>query len=409
MNPVILIPLNWKTESTQSQGANAVQPDDAAPCCVMAQELQAQLDALDQLNGVTRVIYLIDEVEPELRGAAEAQLKDICSKHPQCNPLVAGEAQLKLIQNHIEKRHPSYPGATIGFANRATVLNFGLCLAAILGHDIAIFLSQGVVPTQENFVFEAIYGIGRNTREGIPILVKSGYAKNQEGSPCKPLVYVGKENSLWNVNLYYNEWISRALSAQRITKSNILSEDCSVVHAQVFMKTAFDEHSVADPFFSYYLDVALSGYYIWFDTQCFVTEMGSSVQKERDSYPSPRQFYRQAMTWIYLSQKLELSRKRILPGHVNYHDLMPYPGKWLAPDLLQQLKRSALMRSVMTKEKAFYLSLYLKGLDTMERQAQASAYNHFALQGLWANLMAGLWKCPDLSVLPETAGPEKKS
>ena len=75
------------------------------------------------------------------------------------------------------------------------IRNMGLVCAAILGHDAVVFLDDDEVVLAPDFLEKALYGLGHETRQRLPILAKSGYFYNEAGSP---LADTTKKNGLTN-------------------------------------------------------------------------------------------------------------------------------------------------------------------------------------------------------------------
>ena len=63
------------------------------------------------------------------------------------------------------------------------IRNRGLAVANILAHDSVIFLDADELVLGPDFMKTALYALGQQTRQGLPILAKSGYFFNKDGSP----------------------------------------------------------------------------------------------------------------------------------------------------------------------------------------------------------------------------------
>lgn len=66
------------------------------------------------------------------------------------------------------------------------IRNMGLACAAVLGHDAVVFLDDDETVIDADFMKRATYALGQQTRQGLPILVKSGYFYDRDGSPLAP-------------------------------------------------------------------------------------------------------------------------------------------------------------------------------------------------------------------------------
>lgn len=66
----------------------------------------------------------------------------------------------------------------------------------------------------------ATYALGQQTRQGLPILVKSGYFYDRDGSPLAPTDKAGICHRWWTKRIEFNRWMKKALSGTRISRSN---------------------------------------------------------------------------------------------------------------------------------------------------------------------------------------------
>ena len=62
----------------------------------------------------------------------------------------------------------------MGLSGYGAVKNFGLLVAAALGFDSVIFLDDDEEVEDPTFLRRAVYGLGKLTRRGVPILAKTG-------------------------------------------------------------------------------------------------------------------------------------------------------------------------------------------------------------------------------------------
>ena len=92
------------------------------------------------------------------------------------------------------------------------IRNMGLACAAVLGHDAVIFLDDDETVIDADFMKRATYALGQQTRQGLPILVKSGYFYDRDGSPLAPTDKVGICHRWWTKRIEFNRWMKKALS-----------------------------------------------------------------------------------------------------------------------------------------------------------------------------------------------------
>ena len=105
----------------------------------------------------------------------------------------------------------------IGLAGYGAIRNLGLVLANVMGFDSVVFLDDDEVIDDADFLQKAVYGLGKLTRKGIPILAKTGYYLNSEGS------YLSKSqdkwyNHFWQQGKAFNKWITKAMRGPRLSR-----------------------------------------------------------------------------------------------------------------------------------------------------------------------------------------------
>ena len=102
-------------------------------------------------------------------------------------------------------------GIDIGLTGYSAIRNLGLVVAQVLGFDAVVFLDDDEVIDDEEFLEKAMYGLGKLTKKGIPILAKSGFYFNDEGT------YYSKSqnrwyNHFWQQGRAFNNWITKAMA-----------------------------------------------------------------------------------------------------------------------------------------------------------------------------------------------------
>ena len=93
------------------------------------------------------------------------------------------------------------------------IRNLGLVLANVMGFDSIVFLDDDEVIDDADFLQKGVYGLGKLTRKGVPILAKTGFYLNSEGS------YLSKSqdkwyNRFWQQGKAFNKWITKPCAAR---------------------------------------------------------------------------------------------------------------------------------------------------------------------------------------------------
>ena len=153
--------------------------------------------------------------------------------------------------DRVSRIAPNVRGETVSLRGYGAIRNMGLACAAILGHDVVVFLDDDEVVLAPDFMDKALYGLGHETRQRLPILAKSGYFYNKAGSP---LADTGKKNGItyrwWTKRIEFNRWMERALAGTRISRSNycLLYTSCSPRASARFSRASSRPFPVSSPF-----------------------------------------------------------------------------------------------------------------------------------------------------------------
>lgn len=134
-----------------------------------------------------------------MRGGVEKEaarkVQDIVAAHPGLHTLVIAEEEAQVVQHRLEQLGFGDQSCSIGLGSVSAVRNLGLVVAEVLGFDAVVFIDDDEVVEDEAFLEKAMYGLGKLTKKGIPILAKSGFYFNSEGT------YYSQSQNRW-----YNHW-----------------------------------------------------------------------------------------------------------------------------------------------------------------------------------------------------------
>ena len=386
MNPVIVIPSYWsRTDDLVAMGDVGIY-DHSTPISKPLPELETCLQSLEQVRGVLRVVVLV-VAPPTFDEAARARVDGICRTHPNLNPLVIGRAEAQQIIRVVETVAPNLEGEPCSLRGYGAIRNMGLAVAAALGHDIVVFLDDDEVALNENFLIDAVYGIGLENRQGLRILAKSGYYLDRHDSPYADVTKPRWYNRWWSKREEFNEWMQSALEGTRISRSNYVCGGCFAVGAEAFCNVAFDPQITRGEDFDYLLNLRMYGYDVWFDNKWFVRHLPPNVPSHA------ARFLQNVYRWDYEVKKLAAARGIINLHHVTPGSLRPYPAPWLEEhELRRRIFRTTLARAIAGPERRSYLELLVSGRKDAERWASSVARGYFAFQTYWPRIMASLWE-----------------
>ena len=176
MNPAIVIP-TFHTGRGRRGSRNISQAYDHPTPLSKNGELPRCLQSLLKVRGIGQIIILV-AADPGVEIQACEKVLNIASQFPALNIIVIGTPEHLLIQQRMEQLGLGKLGKEVGLSGYSAVRNLGLVVANVLGFDSVVFLDDDEVVDDANFLQHAMYGLGKLTPKGIPILAKTGFYFN---------------------------------------------------------------------------------------------------------------------------------------------------------------------------------------------------------------------------------------
>ena len=395
MNPAIVIPSYWAADSCALHTPGAY--DHSTDPSMGIPELETCLASLEQVRNLPRVIVLV-VCPPANSEAIEARVRSIVDAHPALNVTLVTHREATAIMERAGELAPRVTGECVSLRGYGAIRNMGLAAAAVLGHDVVVFLDDDEVVLTPDFMDQALYGMGAETRQRLPILAKSGYFYDRSGSPLADTTKkTGLTSRWWTKRIEFNRWMSKALAGTRISRSNYVCGGCFAVHARAYRRIPFDPYITRGEDLDYLFNMRLFGMDVWFDNVWVVKHM---PPKQLEIAP---RFMQNVYRWFYERAKLgAASRKKDL-SPVTPASLMPYPGPWIGPGLDERVHKTALVRALFTAEHAGYWHIYRHGIEEAERYAAEHAKHYLRFQSFWPSIMDGLWRDAKLAAILEHA------
>ena len=282
MNPVVIIPTFISASRSRRDGRSVTTGYDHMTSIAQQGELGRCLSSLEKVEGLGLVIVLV-AADPGIENQAAEKVRAVAAAHPEVNTLVMGAPELALVRQRMEQLSIGSLRAEIGLSGYGAVRNLGLVVANTLGFDAVVFLDDDEVVDDPRFLRHAMYGLGKLTKKGVPILVKTGYYLNDRGS------YLSKwedkwYNRFWQQGRAFNEWISSAMKGPRLSRSNHVCGGCLAVHKEAFKRLAFDPWIARGEDLDYMLNLRMYGSDIWFDNKWVLRHLRLK-RKTRASLP----------------------------------------------------------------------------------------------------------------------------
>lgn len=384
MNPVIVIPTYWAANTDPTEIGEVGTYDHATPIAKPVPELETCLESLEMVRGVLRVVVLL-VAPPDCADAARARVNGICAQHPNLNPLIIGNREAKTIENAIHVVAPKMEGETVSLRGYGAIRNMGLVVAAILGHDVVVFMDDDEVALDENFLIDAVYGLGLLTRQDLPVSAKTGYFFDRNDSCYADESDVRWCDRYWTKKSEFNEWMRRAQSSTRISRSNYVCGGCLAIYADAFCHVAFDPYITRGEDLDYLFNLRMNGLDMWFDNQWAVRHLPPKTP----SYAS--RFLQDVYRWTYEVQKIDVANHRIGLRPVTADSLQPYPASWITKDVHKRIFCTSLFRSIAGPERKEYFYVWSRARGEAKAWASRVSESYLAFQTYWPGMMAALW------------------
>ena len=393
MNPVVVIP-TFIYPRRHRGGADVVSTYDHPTAPNQEGELGRCLESLAKVEGLGLAVILVSaDVSLEVQAAEKVQA--IANRHSDVTTLVIGAAELALIEQRMAQQNIERLSKEIGLQGYGAIRNLGLLVANVLGFDAVVFLDDDEVVLAPDFMEKALYALGAETRQRLPILAKSGYFYDNEGSPLADTTRAGITQRWWTKRIEFNRWMKKALAATRISRSNYVCGGCMALHARAFTRVAFDPFIPRGEDLDYLFNMRLFGYDVWFDNAWVVKHLPPAGTES-----APR-FMQNVYRWYYERAKLTYASRQKEYNQVTSASLMPYPGPWISPGLDERVRKTSLARAVFTRERRAYWDIWRHGREDAERYAADNADQYLKFQSFWPSIMDGLWGDISLAAMLE--------
>lgn len=378
MNPVIIIPTIYAVRGSK-RGYDPVDSYDHPTSPGRADELARCLESLRHVQDVGVIVVLVSAQKRILRSAVET-VEATVNRYPDLNILVVSESENQLIHQRLEQLGAGHLEKEIGLVGYAAIRNLGLVVANVLGFDSIIFLDDDEIVDDPEFMHKAVYGLGKLTKSGVPILAKTGFYYNRKGKYTS-MSQNHWYNHFWEQGKAFNEWIEHAMRGPRLSRSNHVCGGCLALHAEAFRRLAFDPWIPRGEDLDYMLNLRMYGSTIWFDNKWSLVHMPPETADEGE------RFLRDIYRWIYEFRKMEFSRTQIDLLQITPSMLEPYPGPFLRPGIVQRARITALLRALARSQKRSYFTAARQSSHDASAYAEQNCSRYFEFQFIWPEMM----------------------
>ena len=378
MNPLLIIP-TYVSARSQAKIAPVAETYDHMTPLQSPGELARCLKSLMHVQGVGQIAVLVVS-ETQVAAQAARKVRAICEQFPLLNTIVIGQVEESLIKQRFKQLNLTGLDEAISLHGYSAMRNLGLIVAGVFGFDSVVFIDDDEVVDDSEFLVKGMYGLGKLTRRGIPILAKSGYFLDKEGS-----VHSKRQDRwydrFWMQGSAFNRWIDSALRGPRLSRSNHVCGGCLALHREAYRRVCFDPWIVRGEDLDYLLNLRMYGSDIWFDNQWHLRHLPPKTPSEG------LRFRQDIYRWIYEFRKMEYSRTQIDLQQIKPSSLEPYPGPLLESGITKRIKRTALLRSLARPDKAAYRRAARVATSEATVYAERCCSKYFEFQFIWPEAM----------------------
>ena len=381
MNPAIIIPTYW-SDGTYPEPSDVINSYDHMSDISSTGELPRCLASIQKIDNPCPVILLV-VAKPGDEEPAFDKVRMIAEGFPRLDILVIGYEEIAAMHERIEDLGLSEFKDAVMLSGYGSVRNVGLLTTAILGYTEAIFVDDDEIIDDKDFIDKALYGLGKLTKRGIPVLAKTGFFYDRRGRytavPNKSWY-----NTAWKQDEAFNQWITSAMQGARLSPALSACGGCLAIHYEAFRRVAFDPWISRGEDLDYLLNMRMYGFDIWFDNVWSLRHFPPSSPSEALRFRSD--IYR----WMYEHRKIEYGRTQIDLLPINPDDLYPYPGPLLKSQVSRKLHTTALLRSLGRREHTGYFTSAASACKKADEYAQVNCTRFFQFQYAWPELITSL-------------------
>jgi len=266
--------------------------------------------------------------------------------------------------------------------------NLGLIVAAAGGYSECIFIDDDEVIEDDFFVENALYGLGKLTPKGVPILIKTGFFIDNKGawkSTKKGRWY----DRFWQQSELFNEWITKTMNGTRLSRSNSLYGGLCAIHREAYRRVAFDPWISRGEDLDYLLNARMYGGDVWFDNQWSIRHLPPVNRTEA------QRFRQDIYRWIYEHRKLEFAKSQVDLLPIQPHTLDPYPGPFLEHSITMRVFLTALLRSIgRPRDRKGYFRAAMTARREAKIYAEMYCMRYYEFQIGWPHLVSALESDP---------------
>lgn len=377
VNPVIIIPTYWSDGTSQGPGTGITVYDHVSDLAGSG-ELARCLNSLGNITNICRIVLLV-VATPGAEERAREKVWDIATRFGDFDMLVVGQPEMDALHERLGQFGFGGKEDAVSLTGYGAIRNAGLLIAAALGHTEVLFIDDDELVDDRDFIEKGLFGLGKLTRRGIPVLAKTGFFLNRRSrytAGYRKQWY----NIAWKQDELFDAWMEQAMEGARIKPSQVACGGCLAIHQEAWRRVAFDPWIARGEDLDFLLNMRMFGFDVWLDREW------SLRHHPPQSVNETARFRANIYRWVYEQHKIAYARTQgdLLP--IDPEKLMPYPGTMLKMQISRKLHTTALIRSMGMSERSGYLQAMSSCKDA-ERYAQRNCGRFFPFLYEWPELV----------------------
>ena len=389
MEPIVIIPTFW-TRPKSKRGRAATAIDDLSTVYDHPTPIDSEgtlpdcLRSLQKVAGLGRVVIIAAATDETIEHRAEDKVREIVDDFPDLDAFVFGPAELGSLHRRLEQLEFADMIDGVTLKGYGAVRNVGLMAAAVLGHEVVVFVDDDEIVTQSDFLKTAMYGLGAKFEDGTPLLAKTGYYTDGHGR-WQRNDEAHWTDMFWRQRDAYNQALSVVSKPPRIQPSSLAAGGCLALHRDMFANVSFDPWVLRGEDIDYVINARMHGGGVYLDEEWCV------VHQPPEPISEAIRFRQDVYRFVYEHRKIEFAKSQVDLRQVTPKSMSPYPGPFIDSSVGWRATVTAFLRMLAGPEKGQYLGLGLHGTSDASKYARENCQNYFEFQRRWPILMDGLW------------------
>lgn len=383
MDPVVVIPTFW-TKRRSGRG-RAVSDEAVAvydhPTPIDSESSLSQcLDSLKDVRGLGRVVVIVAATDDSIAHQAEDRVRNIVADYPSIDAFVFGPAELGSLHRRLEQLEFSDMIEGVTLTGYGAVRNVGLIAAAVLGHDVVVFLDDDEIVLGPDFLEKALYGIGASLADGTPMLAKSGYYVDEQGRWQKheePKV----ADIFWRQKDAFNDALSIVMKPPRLQRAKVAFGGIMSLHRDMFAAVSFDPWVTRGEDIDYVINVRMHGGDVFIDDEWKILHLPP------DPVSEALRFRQDVYRFVYEHRKIEFAKSQVDLRQVTPRSMSPYPGDFIDSSVGWRAFATGMLRALTRPEKGRYFQAALHAVKEASDFARRNCHSYFEFQRRWPMLM----------------------